>query len=647
MAFDEIRKQAIAEWEALQHSDKPRILVGTATCGRAAGALAVLETIERELSRLGIEATVTQVGCIGLCYAEPIVDIIKPNRPRICYSSVTPEIISRLIEDYLVNDNPRSDLALGFIGEGSVDGIPKLFELPMLKPQVRISLRNCGHIDPTDIKQYIANDGYSGFIKALKMTPEEVIAEVKKSGVRGRGGAGFPTGQKWEFCRRSPGKEKYLICNADEGDPGAFMNRSQLESDPHAVLEGILIGAYAIGTTKGYIYCRAEYPLAVERLNIALEQMREYGLLGENILGSGFSFDIEIKEGAGAFVCGEETALMASIEGKRGMPRSRPPFPAVSGLWGKPTNINNVGTWADVAAVLQKGGEWYSHFGSETSKGTKTFSLAGKVARTGLIEVPMGIRLGDIIYEVGGGIVGGKKFKAVLTGGPSGGCLPASMLELSVDYENLTKAGSIMGSGGMLVADEDTCMVDMARFFLSFTQAESCGKCVPCRVGTRQMLDSLERITQGGGQPGDIERLEQLAHLVLSTSLCALGGTAPNPVLTTIRYFRDEYEAHIYQKRCPALVCSKLISYYILPDKCEGCGICLRACPVEAITGGKRMVHVIDQDKCTKCGTCLSVCPERFSAVVKVSGEKLDVPSEPIPVVSSRAKRKSESSDKP
>ena len=647
MAFDEIRKQAIAEWEALQHSDKPRILVGTATCGRAAGALAVLETIERELSRLGIEATVTQVGCIGLCYAEPIVDIIKPNRPRICYSSVTPEIISRLIEDYLVNDNPRSDLALGFIGEGSVDGIPKLFELPMLKPQVRISLRNCGHIDPTDIKQYIANDGYSGFIKALKMTPEEVIAEVKKSGVRGRGGAGFPTGQKWEFCRRSPGKEKYLICNADEGDPGAFMNRSQLESDPHAVLEGILIGAYAIGTTKGYIYCRAEYPLAVERLNIALEQMREYGLLGENILGSGFSFDIEIKEGAGAFVCGEETALMASIEGKRGMPRSRPPFPAVSGLWGKPTNINNVGTWADVAAVLQKGGEWYSHFGSETSKGTKTFSLAGKVARTGLIEVPMGIKLGDIIYEVGGGIVGGKKFKAVLTGGPSGGCLPASMLELSVDYENLTKAGSIMGSGGMLVADEDTCMVDMARFFLSFTQAESCGKCVPCRVGTRQMLDSLERITQGGGQPGDIERLEQLAHLVLSTSLCALGGTAPNPVLTTIRYFRDEYEAHIYQKRCPALVCSKLISYYILPDKCEGCGICLRACPVEAITGGKRMVHVIDQDKCTKCGTCLSVCPERFSAVVKVSGEKLDVPSEPIPVVSSRAKRKSESSDKP
>jgi len=638
VSFDEIRGQAVAEWEALQHSDKPRILVGTATCGRAAGALTVLETIEKELSRLDIEAIVTQVGCIGLCYAEPIVDIIKPNRPRISYGRVTPEVVSRLIEDYIVNDNPRPDLAMGYIGEGSVDGIPRLFDLPVFKPQLRISLRNCGHIDPTDIKQYIANDGYSGFIKALKMTPEEVIDEVKKSGLRGRGGAGFPTGQKWEFCRRSPGKEKYLICNADEGDPGAFMNRSQLESDPHAVLEGMLIGAYAIGAAKGYIYCRAEYPLAIERLKIALEQMRGCGLLGENILGSGFSFDIEIKEGAGAFVCGEETALMASIEGKRGMPRSRPPFPAVSGLWGKPTNINNVGTWADVAAILQKGGEWYSRFGSETSKGTKTFSLAGKIARTGLIEVPMGIKLGEIIYEIGGGIVGGRQFKAVLTGGPSGGCLPASMLNLPVDYENLAEAGSIMGSGGMLVADEDTCMVDMARFFLSFTQAESCGKCVPCRVGTRQMLGILERIIRGEGQPDDIERLEQLARLVKSTSLCGLGQTAPNPVLTTIRYFRDEYEAHIHQKRCPALVCSRLVSYYILPDRCEGCGICLRNCPVRAISGGKRMVHVIDQDRCTKCGTCLSVCPERFSAVVKVSGERLDVPSEPVPVASSKVK---------
>ncbi|MDO8687719.1 MAG: NADH-quinone oxidoreductase subunit F, partial [Dehalococcoidales bacterium] len=457
MKFDEIRNQAIAEREAWQHSEKPRILVGTATCGRAAGATVVLEAIDRELSRLGIEAIVTQVGCIGLCYAEPIVDIIKPNRPRVSYGNVTPEIISQLIEDYLVNDNPRPDLALGTIGEEGVNGIPKLFELPMLKPQVRISSHNCGHIDPTDIKQYIANDGYSGFIKALAMTPAKVIEEVKKSGLRGRGGAGFPTGQKWEFCQRSPGEDKYLICNADEGDPGAFMNRSQLESDPHAVLEGMLIGAYAIGTTRGYIYCRAEYPLAIERLKLALEQMREYGLLGDNILDSGFSFDIEIKEGAGAFVCGEETALMASIEGKRGMPRSRPPFPATSGLWGKPTNINNVGTLADVAAILQKGGEWYSSFGSETSKGTKLFSLAGKVVRTGLIEVAMGIPLGNIIHDIGGGIIGGKRFKAVLTGGPSGGCLPADMINLPVDYENLANAGSIMGSGGMLIADEDTC----------------------------------------------------------------------------------------------------------------------------------------------------------------------------------------------
>ncbi|MBI4283092.1 MAG: NADH-quinone oxidoreductase subunit NuoF [Chloroflexi bacterium] len=638
MSFDEIQKQAIAEWEALQHNEKPRILVGAVTCGQAAGANAVLDTIHQELSRLGIDAIVTEVGCIGLCYAEPLVDIIKPNRPRICYGSVTPEIVTQLITDYIVNDNPRPDLALGTIGEGSIDGIPKLFELPVLKPQMRISLRNCGHIDPTDIKQYIANDGYTGLVKALKMTPEEVIAEVKKSGLRGRGGAGFPTGQKWEFCQRSAGKEKYLICNADEGDPGAFMNRSQLESDPHAVLEGMLIGAYAIGTTKGYIYCRAEYPLAIERLQLALEQMREYGLLGNNILGSNLSFDIEIKEGAGAFVCGEETALMASIEGKRGMPRPRPPFPAVSGLWGKPTNINNVGTWADVAAILQKGGEWYSHFGSETSKGTKTFSLAGKVARTGLIEVPLGTPLNDIIYGVGGGIVSGKPFKAVLTGGPSGGCLPASMVNLTVDYENLAKAGSIIGSGGMLVADEDTCMVDMARFFMSFVQDESCGKCVPCRVGTRQMLTILRRITEGEGQASDIEHLEKLAQLVKSASLCGLGQTAPNPVLTTLRYFRNEYEAHINEKRCPALVCKNLVNYYILPDKCQACLICARNCPVAAITGGKGMVHIIDQEKCTKCGTCLSVCPERFGAIVKVSGEKVEVPSQPIPITPRRTK---------
>jgi len=638
MSFDEIRNQAEVEWRALQQSDKPHILVGTATCGRAAGALVVLETIGKELSRLGIDAIVTEVGCIGLCYAEPILDIIKPNRPRICYGSVTPEIVAQLIEDYIINDNSRPDLALGTIGEDRMDGVPKLFELPVLKPQVRISLRNCGHIDPGDMKQYIANDGYSGLVKALAMTPEEVIEEVKQSGLRGRGGAGFPTGQKWEFCRRPPSDEKYIICNADEGDPGAFMDRALLEGDPHAVLEGMLIGAYAIGARHAYIYCRAEYPLAIERLESALSQMAECGMLGDSILGTDFNLEIKIKEGAGAFVCGEETALMASIEGKRGMPRSRPPFPAVSGLWGKPTNINNVETWANVSAILQKGAEWYASFGTEASKGTKTFALAGKIANTGLIEVPMGIPLGDIIYEVGGGIINNKTFKAVQTGGPSGGCLPASMIELQVDYEHLAQAGSIVGSGGMVVADEDTCMVDMAKFFLNFVQAESCGKCVPCRVGTRQMLKILERITEGNGLPDDIKQLEQLAELIKSTSLCALGGTAPNPVLTTIRYFRDEFEAHIHEKRCPALVCKELTAFYILSDKCEGCGICLRACPVEAISGGKRMVHVIDQDKCSKCGTCLGVCPERFSAVVNVSGENLTVPSEPVPVTVSKEK---------
>lgn len=410
------------------------------------------------------------------------------------------------------------------------------------------------------------------------------------------------------------------------------MNRALLEGDPHAVLEGMLIGAYAIGATQGYIYCRAEKPLAIEMLEVALKQMEEYGLSGKNIFGSGFNFPIELRKGAGAFVCGEETALIASIEGKRGMPRPRPPFPAQSGLWGKPTVINNVDTWGNVSAILQKGSQWYVQYGTETSKGTKTFALAGKVQRTGLIEVPLGIKLKEIIYDIGGGVAEGKTFKAVQTGGPSGGCIPASMLDLSVDYDSLTKAGAIMGSGGMIVADQDTCMVDLARFFLSFVQAESCGKCVPCRVGTRQMLTILENITKGKGNPGDIEHLEQMANLIKSTSLCALGQTAPNPVLTTIRYFRDEYEAHVNQKRCPSLACKELISFYILPDKCEGCGICYRNCPSEAILGGKRMVHVIDQEKCIKCGSCLEVCPQRFAAVAKVSGEKMDVPKEPTPV---------------
>jgi NADH-quinone oxidoreductase subunit F len=636
--FDEIQKKAVAEWEALEKGDKPHIIVGTATCGRAAGALAVIEAINSELAKHKIEANITQVGCIGMCYAEPLVEIVKPNRPHIFYGNITPQTVPQLIEGYLINDDMLPDLALGTSGNGSISDIPNFWDLPMLKPQVRVALRNCGIIDPEKINHYIARGGYSGIVKALKMTPQEVLDEIKKSGLRGRGGAGFPTGTKWQLLRDASGEIKYLICNADEGDPGAFMDRSLLEGDPHSVLEGMLIGAYATGATESYIYCRAEYPLAIARLETALRQMAEYNLIGDNILGSNFSFHIKIKEGAGAFVCGEETALMASIEGKRGMPRSRPPFPATSGLWGKPTNINNVETWANASAILQHDGEWYASYGTEKSKGTKTFALAGKINHTGLIEVPMGIPLHEIIYEIGGGILSNKTFKAVQTGGPSGGCLPTEQLELPVEYESLAQAGAIMGSGGMVVMDEETCMVDVARYFLSFTQAESCGKCVPCRIGTKQMLDILERICRGEGRMEDIDLLETLGTQIKAGSLCQLGQTAPNPVLTTLRYFKDEYIAHIQEKRCPALSCTKLISFYILPDKCQGCGICARECPAEAIVGGKRMVHIIDQDKCIKCGTCLEVCPTKFDAIVKVSGETVEVPKEPIPVTAEKPK---------
>ncbi len=559
MDFEKIKAQAISEWKTMESSDKPRIFIGAATCGRVAGALAVLDAVNATLLKHNLEAAITQVGCIGLCYAEPIINIIKPGRPQIYYGSLTPELASQLIEDYLIKDNPRPDLALGTVGDGSIEGIPKLFDLPMLKPQVRIALRNCGLIDPENINHYIARGGYGGFLRALEMSPEAVIEEIKKSGLRGRGGAGFPTGLKWQFCRQSPGTMKYIICNADEGDPGAFMDRSLLEGDPHAVLEGMLIGAYTIGAKEGYIYARAEYPLAIERLNVALEQMSDIGLLGENILGSNFSFHLKIKQGAGAFVCGEETALIASIEGERGLPRPRPPFPAQAGLWGKPTNINNVETWANVSAILKDGADWYASYGSEGSKGTKTFALAGKIQRTGLIEVPLGITLSEIIFDIGGGIPNGKRFKAVQTGGPSGGCLPASFLNSPVDYESLASAGSIMGSGGMVVLDEDTCMVDMARFFLSFTQFESCGKCIQCRWGTKQMLAILEDITSGRGRPDDIDLLIELSEAVKNGSRCGLGQTAPNPVLSTIRYFRDEYESHIMKLHCPAAVCKGLV----------------------------------------------------------------------------------------
>ncbi|MGD9142662.1 MAG: NADH-quinone oxidoreductase subunit NuoF [Dehalococcoidia bacterium] len=632
MDFQKIKEQSGAGWQAMQTSNKTRILIGMGTCGIAAGSEDVLKTLQDELAARNIAADIIQVGCIGLCYAEPLIELIKPGFPGIFYGNLTPELTTEIVNDWLAGDNPRPDLALGTRGEGEIKDIPRLFDLPVLKPQVRIALRNCGNIDPTNIDHYIANGGYDGLSEALKMNGQEVIDVIKKSGLRGRGGAGFSTGLKWQFCHDATGSQKYIICNADEGDPGAFMDRAVLEGDPHAVLEGMLIGAYAIGASEGYIYIRAEYPLAIERLKTAIAQLEKYGLLGENIMGSGFNFHIKIKEGAGAFVCGEETALMASIEGNRGMPRPRPPFPAQSGLWGKPTNINNVETWANVSAIMQKGAEWYAGYGTEKSKGTKTFSLVGKVNRTGLIEVPMGIPLREIIYGIGGGILNDRDFKAVQTGGPSGGCLPASFLDSPVDYESLAAAGSIVGSGGMVVMDDDTCMVDVARYFLTFTQLESCGKCIQCRWGTKQMLDILEDIVNGKGREGDIDLLLELGDAVKNGSLCALGGTAPNPVLTTIRYFRDEYEAHIDEKRCPAMACKALVSYYIDAEKCQGCGICARACPADAISGGKRMVHVIDQDKCIKCGGCRDACPAKFGAVVKVSGEPIKAPEEPVPV---------------
>lgn len=620
MTFEGLQRRARDEWQALSESAVPLIQVGTATCGRSAGASAVVEALREALQREATPALIMEVGCIGLCFAEPLVTIRKPGRPAVCYGHVNPERAPQLVSEYLLRDNPLPDWALGTVGEGRIEGIPELFDTPVLRPQVRRILRNCGFIDPTNILHYVAWGGYTGLVRALGMARGEIIDEIRRAGLRGRGGAGFPTWRKWQFCLEAPGEPKYVVCNADEGDPGAFMNRSLLESDPHSVLEGLLIDGYTVGAREGYIYCRAEYPLALERLHNALAQMREHGLVGENILGSGFSFDIHIKEGAGAFVCGEETALLASIEGRRGMPRPRPPFPATSGLWGKPTVINNVETLASVSLILQKGAEWFAQYGSEKSKGTKTFALVGKVKRAGLIEVPLGITLREIVYGIGGGILGDKRFKAVQTGGPSGGCLPEALLDSPVDYESLTTAGSIMGSGGMVVMDEDTCMVDVARYFLDFTQKESCGECVPCRLGTKQMMDILTEITEGKGRGGDVELLQEVALAVKKGSLCGLGQTAPNPVLTTIRYFRDEYEAH-EQGRCPSKVCKALIRYRIVADKCKGCQICLRACPVGAISGERRQVHTIDAGKCIRCGVCLEVCPARFGAVECVTGQ--------------------------
>ena len=584
------------------------IKVGLATCGIAAGGESVFAEFEKEIKANNLDICLKETGCMGMCYEEVLVEVTDKNDSYL-YAKVTPDKVNRIVKEHVIENQPVEEWIVKGNGKGAEDGF--------FDKQKRIVLRNCGVIDPGSIEDYIARDGYKAIQKCMEeYTPLEVIDIVIKSGLRGRGGGGFSTGLKWKFAHRANSDKKYVICNADEGDPGAFMDRSALEGDPHSILEGMMIAAYAIGAEEAYIYVRAEYPLAIKRLEAAIDQCEERGFLGKNIFTSNVNFSIKIKEGAGAFVCGEETALIASIEGKRGVPRVRPPFPANKGLWGKPTNINNVETYANLSWIILEGPEAFAAMGTEKSKGTKVFALAGKIAKSGLAEVPMGISINEIIYDIGGGIKEGKAFKAVQMGGPSGGCIPKEMGDLKIDYDEITKTGAIMGSGGLIVLDETTCMVDLAKFFLNFTQNESCGKCTFCRVGTKRMLEILERITCGEGKQGDIELLEDLAEKIKSSSLCGLGQTAPNPVLTTIKYFRSEYEAHIREKRCPAHNCPALLTYRITAENCTGCTLCARKCPVDAISGEKKEVHVIDTEKCIKCGLCFDAC--RFEAVEKL-----------------------------
>ena len=619
MTYDEVYGQSRARWDSFYNSEIPHILVGTATCGRAAGSMAVLEAFKREIGREKIQAQLTEVGCMGLCSYEPLVIIIKQGDFTVCYHHVTPQAVPQLIQGYVLGNDPCLELALGTVAGGDTEAV-YIPELERFNHEMRFLLRNCGYTSPLEIDHYIACGGYKGLEKALQMKPATIIRVVGKSGLRGRGGAGFRTAVKWRLCYEAKNKIKYVICNADEGDPGAFMDRVLLESDPHAVIEGMIIAGYAVGARGGYIYVREEYPLAIERLNTALSQAGRLGLLGNNILGSGFDFNIEIVKGAGAFVSGEETAMIAAIEGRRSWPEHRPPYPAESGLWGKPTLVNNVKTLAYIPLIIQHGGKWFVGTGTKESTGTALFALAGKLVNTGLAEVPMGTTLETLVFNIGGGIRDGKKLKGVQIGGPSGGCLPESLLDTPIDFDSLQEAGAIMGSGGVIVMDEDNCMVDTAKFFVDFSQKESCGKCTHCRIGTWQMLSVLEDITRGSGSLNSLELLKVLAEDIKEGSLCGLGKMSPNPVLTTLRYFREEYEAHVLEKRCPARVCKELIAYYILPERCErGCDHCVLACPVEAIFSDEKGLKVVDQSKCTKCGSCELVCPVEYNAAIRLS----------------------------
>ncbi|KUO50018.1 MAG: NADH dehydrogenase [Desulfitibacter sp. BRH_c19] len=589
--------------------NKPKVIVGMGTCGIAAGANKVYDVFKKEITKKGLDVDLTYTSCLGVCYCEVNVEIQLPDGSKVIYGDITEELVPSLVEEHLEKGQVVKEKAVAQTGSKVVEGVPEINTLDFYSKQKRGVLKNCGQMNPDSIDEYIANDGYIGLESVLSgMSQETAIEEVKTSGLRGRGGGGFPTGLKWQFTFKAEGDKKYVVCNADEGDPGAFMDRSVLEGDPHALIEGMLICGYAVGASEGYVYVRAEYPLAIKRLTNAIKKAEEYNLLGKNIMGTDFNFELHIKAGAGAFVCGEETALLASIEGERGMPRVRPPFPAVKGLWGKPTNINNVESYANVPQIFRIGGSEYAKVGTEKSKGTKVFAITGKVNRTGLAEVPMGIKLRDIIFGIAGGIQDDKEFKAVQIGGPSGGCIPTKLLDLPVDYDSLVEVGAMMGSGGLVVMDENTCMVDLARFFLNFTQKESCGKCTPCREGTKRMLEILIKITEGQGKPEDIETLKRLGKNIKSTALCGLGQTAPNPVLSTLRYFEDEYWAHINDKKCPAGVCKKLITYGINEELCNGCTLCARNCPVDAITGEKKETHYIDPDKCTRCGVCITKC---------------------------------------